>query len=83
MSVEKSFARLINHVFPRYRGVDIERRDGGYVWNRDFYPTKEDLDKAIDQHIDYLRASINRIPNVNNSDNSGGGGNTASFNRSE
>jgi hypothetical protein len=57
----KSFDKLVNYFQPLYRGVVVERRDGGYVYARHFYATKEELDAAIDLHILHLEHSINRI----------------------
>lgn len=56
-----SFNRLISTFMYKYRGVLIERKDGGYMWGRVHYPTIEELDKAIDKTYSTLERSINKI----------------------
>jgi hypothetical protein len=59
--LEKSFRQFVDGVFPRYRGIILERKDGGFVAMGTWYPNMEQVDKAIDAHILALNLSINRI----------------------
>ena len=61
-----SFGKLISHIFPKYRGVLLERHNGGWRWMGKAYYSKEDLDRAIDERCKLLENSLNKInQNVN------------------
>jgi hypothetical protein len=59
--LESQFAKLKAYFSFSYRGCCIERKAGGYIFNRTIYYSKEELDKAIDSHILALNLSIRRI----------------------
>jgi hypothetical protein len=61
-----SFGKLISHIFPKYRGVLLERYNSGWRWMGKVYYSKEDLDRAIDERCKLLENSLNKInQNVN------------------
>ena len=41
-----------------YRGCLVWRKDSGYNWGGRFYPSQEELDKAIDQSCEIINKSI-------------------------
>jgi hypothetical protein len=59
----KSFNKLVNYFHTNYRGVVVERRDGGYLYNHHIYLSLEELDAAIDLSLLHLEHSVNRIKN--------------------
>lgn len=59
--IGKSFRRFVDGVFPNYRGVILERKDGGYVCLGKFCPTKNDVDLVIDEHLKVLSSSLDRL----------------------
>jgi len=67
-----SFGKLISHIFPRYRGVLLERHNGGWRWMGKVYYSKEDLDRAIDEAGNSLSNSINNLKHDKEKDNDTG-----------
>jgi len=61
--IGKQFNKLVHYFHTTYRDVIVERRDGGYLYNYNFYPSIEELDAAIDLTLLHLEHSINRIKN--------------------
>src|ERR1700690_754967 len=67
-----SFGKLISHIFPRYRGVLLERHNGGWRWMGKVYYSKEDLDRAIDEAGNSLSNSINNLKHEKKKNNDTG-----------
>lgn len=61
IDIADSFGKLISTFYFVHRGCQIERKNGGYMWERVFYASIEDLDKAIDKTYSVLDNSINRV----------------------
>ena len=57
----KSFSKFVNNFFPNYRGVVIERSNGGWNVLGQWCSTMEEVDKVIDDRIKALNLSLNRI----------------------
>ena len=60
-NIGDSFNKLVRDFGILYRGCWIEERDGGYIYNRQFYASSEELDDAITKNLELLNDSINRI----------------------
>ena len=56
-----SFNKLISHSFVRYRGFLLERKNGGLMYNGQYFANLEELDAYIDKRFADLEASLNRI----------------------
>jgi len=61
--VAKAFSDLKSYFSFTYRGVRLEKIDGGVMYNRTAYYSKEELDKAIDKACVELGNSLNEIKN--------------------
>lgn len=61
INLADSFGKLISKFYFVRKGCQIERRDGGYAWNRQFFKTIEDLDEAITKVYGRLGDSVNKI----------------------
>jgi hypothetical protein len=57
----KSFAKIVERSFYRYRGVLFERTKEGFSRNGFFYKTTEEMDKFIDEASDGITDSLNRL----------------------
>ena len=57
----KSYRNFIQSVFPSYRGVTLERKNGGYVVLGQFCMTTNEVDRVIDERITALNSSLERI----------------------
>jgi hypothetical protein len=66
MSMEEQFEKLKNYFSYTYRGVTLEKTNGGVIYNRAFYGTLEELDAAIDLDLLHLEHSVNRLRNEKN-----------------
>ena len=56
-----SFNKLISHSFVRYRGFLLERKNGGLMYNGQYFANLEELDAYIDKRFADLEASLNRM----------------------
>jgi hypothetical protein len=56
--IGKQFDKLVHYFHTNYRGVIVERRDGGYLYNHHLYHSLEELDAAIDLALTHLEHSI-------------------------
>lgn len=61
MNISEEFNKLRNYFCFNHRGCLLERRDGGFIYDKIWYPNIESVDKAIDQRIEALNLSVNRI----------------------
>jgi len=56
--VAKAFSDLKSYFSFTYRGVRLEKIDGGVMYNRTAYYSWEELDAAIDLALTHLEQSI-------------------------
>jgi len=59
--VMESFEKLKSYFSFEYRGVTLEKTQGGVIYNRTFYGTLEELDAAIDLDLLHLEHSVNML----------------------
>lgn len=59
--IETAFNKLIDNTFVVYRGVRFERHKEGFCRNGVLCKDKEDMDALIDNGVNHLRNSINRL----------------------
>lgn len=59
--IGRSFSKFCQGVFPRYRGIILERKDGGYVALGKWCHNMEEVDKVINEHLKVLSSSLNRL----------------------
>ena len=57
----RAFSKFVGNFFPSYRGVTLERKDGGWNVLGQWCSTMEEVDKVIDDRIKALNLSLNRI----------------------
>jgi hypothetical protein len=61
----KSFNRLKDRTFLRYRGILIERKHGGFQWKEEWFSSQGSCFVAIDKYLKEagtsLLESINRV----------------------
>ena len=61
MSYNKQVRRVLRFGHFNHRGCVISITENGYQLHGKFYETKEEIDKAIDEDIERLKMSLNRI----------------------
>ena len=66
MNYNKQVRRVLRFGHINYRGCIISITENGYKLHGKFYETKEEIDKVIDEDIDRLKRSLNRIKSVKN-----------------
>jgi len=63
IDVNAAFVRLMERIFPRYRGISLEVKPNGYEALGKHFDTLDDLDRYMDEEFKKLGEGINKPRN--------------------